>query len=59
MTKEKLVGFNIRLPESKWKFLKQESMDTRKSMSQILIEYIEANKKKRDKKLLTESGTIV
>jgi len=59
MTKESLVGFNLRLPESRWLFLKQEAMNTRKSMSEILIGYIDANKKKRDKKLLTENGTSV
>lgn len=58
MIKENLVGFNIRLPESRWLFLKQEAMNTKKSMSQILIEYIDTNKKKREKEL-TQDGTIV
>jgi len=59
MTKEPLIGFNFQMPESRWKFLKQESMETRKPMGRILIEYIEAQIKKREKKELTGKETNV
>ncbi len=59
MEKEKRIGFNFEMPESTWKFLKQESMNTRKPMGKILIEYIEDKIQKREKRVLTDRSTNV
>lgn len=59
MEKENRIAFNFEMPESKWRFLKQMSMDTRKPMGKILIEYIDAQMKKRERKTLTDKSTNV